>query len=66
MKIQIKLKDAFSGCIDTKVKTYKIEQKEQFKNDYKSLQAKVGTFWNQYDKKQGINYNWEIVNISLI
>ena len=60
MKVQMKLKDAFSGCSNTIARDV---TKDQF--DKLSKVAGIGvTVWNQFDG--GINFTWELESIKII
>ena len=63
--IHIELKDAFSGCLHTKKLIFKLKDSKLFKLKYQQAKASIGKFFNEYDKKEGINYTWEILNVKL-
>jgi len=51
-----KFEDQFSGAKDTKIVTKSAQT-------FEAMKRGIGSIFNQFDKKQGINYTWKVIEV---
>ncbi len=54
--IFVKFEDQFSGAKDTKIVTKSAQT-------FEAMKRGIGTVFNQFDKKAGINYTWKVIEV---
>ncbi len=54
--IFVKFEDQFSGAKDTKIVTKSAAT-------FEAMKRGIGSTFNQFDKKAGINYTWKVIEV---
>ena len=52
----VKFEDQFSGAKETKIVTTSGQK-------FETMKRGIGTVFNQFDKKAGINYTWKVIEV---
>ena len=54
--IFVKFQDQFSGANDTKIVTRSAAT-------FEAMKRGIGTTFNKFDKNEGINYTWKVIEV---